>query len=120
MPWTSIGRGLPALRGGEATGKLQVIMDIDAVLKLMNNGSEDTIVLLDVAGATTITPIFHSINGIICTTGGITSHLAIVAREFNLPCIMGADMKFDERLQGRIVKLTKTGEILVKEEVNDR
>ena len=117
MLWERIGRGKCALSGAEATGRLHLIGDIEDVLKLMDNGAEDTVVLLDVAGTTSITPIFSCINGIICTTGGITSHLAIVAREFNLACIMGADVKFDDNLQGKIVKLCKTGEIFVRSEV---
>ncbi len=120
MPWERIGRGMCALREAEATGKLHVIKDIDDVLTLMNDGVEDAIVLLDTAGATTITPIFSSITGIICTTGGITSHLAIVAREFNVPCIMGADVDLDDRLKGKSVKLSKTGEIFVMEDENGR
>ena len=120
MSWKRIGVGMCALSEAEATGKLHVIRDIEDVLRLMNNGAEDVIVLLDAAGATTITPIFSSIKGIICTTGGITSHLAIVAREFNVPCIMGADVKFDDNLQGRTVKLDKSGEIFASDDENDR
>ena len=120
MPWSILGKGLSALKDAEAIGKIQVIRDIDDVLTLMDNGAEGIIVLLDAAGATTITPIFQSIGGIICTTGGITSHLAIVAREFRVPCIMGADIKFDCQLQGKIVTLKSSGEIFVMENEDDR
>ncbi len=120
MSWQRIGRGMCALREAEAIGKLHVIKDIEDVLRLMNNGADDAIVLLDLAGATTITPIFSSIIGIICTTGGITSHLAIVAREFDLACIMGADVTFDTRLQGKRVKLSKTGEIFISDDGDDQ
>lgn len=120
MAWETIGKGMCALSGAEATGVLHVIKDIDDVLELMNNGADGAVVLLDVAGATTITPIFSSISGIICTTGGITSHLAIVAREFNVACIMGADVELDDRFEGNIVKLGKTGEIYLRRDGYDR
>lgn len=32
-----------------------------------------------------ILPCFARLKGIICETGGITSHLAILAREFQMP-----------------------------------
>lgn len=35
----------------------------------------------------------EGVAGIICTTGGILSHLAIVARELGLPCIMGTSAR---------------------------
>ena len=120
MSWERIGAGMCALIGDEAKGRLYLIKDIDDVLGLMGGESEDAIVLLDVAGATTITPIFSSVKGIICTTGGVTSHLAIVAREFNVACIMGADVKFEDRLQGKVVMLSKTGEVFVRDDENDR
>ncbi len=33
------------------------------------------------------------LNGIVCTTGGAGSHLAIVSREFDIPCIMALELK---------------------------
>lgn len=36
-----------------------------------------------------IAPALMQAGEIICSTGGLTSHAAIIAREFNIPCIVG-------------------------------
>ena len=36
-----------------------------------------------------IAPALSQAKGILCETGGLTSHAAIIAREFNIPCIVG-------------------------------
>jgi hypothetical protein len=37
--------------------------------------------------------------------------VAIVAREFNLPCIMGSEIDYDGELDGCIVNFNQEGEI---------
>jgi phosphoenolpyruvate-protein kinase (PTS system EI component) len=58
-----------------------------------------------------MTPLFPRIKAVVCTTGGETSHVAIVAREFNLPCIMGSEIDYDGELDGCIVNFNQEGEI---------
>lgn len=43
--------------------------------------------------------------GIICEVGGITSHGAIIAREFNIPCLVG--------VKGALKKLEDEQEIIL-------
>ncbi|MGH2949728.1 MAG: PEP-utilizing enzyme [Solirubrobacteraceae bacterium] len=38
------------------------------------------------------TPLFASIGGIVTDTGGILSHAAVVAREYGLPAVVGAEI----------------------------
>ena len=35
------------------------------------------------------TPVFSTISGLVADTGGVLSHLAIVSREYRLPCVVG-------------------------------
>ena len=37
------------------------------------------------------TPVFPSLGALVTETGGILSHAAIVAREYGLPAVVGAD-----------------------------
>jgi len=41
--------------------------------------------------------------GVVCTSGALGSHLAIVTREFSIPALMGTKMKTTEDLNQRRV-----------------
>ncbi len=58
------------------------------VLDLMDTGAEGVIVMVRDAGATFLAPIFHELAGVVCTGGTSRSHIGIVSREFQVPCIM--------------------------------
>lgn len=109
----TIGRGL-VTSGGECRGTLRLVESIEDVLRLMKGDLSEVIVLTQSASATAITPLFPRIRGLVCTSGGPTSHLAIVAREFDLPCLMGSDIHFSDLLDGKPAMLTAGGEILVE------
>ncbi|MGH9022859.1 MAG: PEP-utilizing enzyme, partial [Acidimicrobiia bacterium] len=44
------------------------------------------------SGLTFLSPIAPDLRGIVCTSGSPESHLAILARELAVPCIMGAEL----------------------------
>jgi phosphoenolpyruvate-protein kinase (PTS system EI component) len=81
------------------------------VLGLLKDDVSDVVLFTPTASATIMTPLFPRIKGLVCTTGGETSHVAIVAREFNLPCIMGSEIDYDGELDGCIVNFNQEGEI---------
>jgi len=81
------------------------------VLGLLKDDVSDVVLFTPTASATIMTPLFPRIKGLVCTTGGETSHVAIVAREFNLPCIMGSEIDYDGELDGCIVNFNQQGEI---------
>lgn len=109
----TIGRGL-VTSGGECRGTLRLVDSIEDVLRLMKDDLSEVIVLTHSASATAITPLFPKIKGLICTAGGPTSHLAIVAREFDLPCLMGSEIHSDDLLDGKPATFTTGGEIFVE------
>jgi phosphohistidine swiveling domain-containing protein len=81
------------------------------VLGLLKEDVSDVVLFTPTASATIMTPLFPRIKAVVCTTGGETSHVAIVAREFNLPCIMGSEIDYDGELDGCIVNFNQEGEI---------
>lgn len=82
----------------------------DDVLELMDIGAEGVIVLVRDAGATFLSPIFHELAGVVCTGGTLRSHIGIVSREFQIPCIMGAAFVADEPEAGADVELDCSGD----------
>jgi phosphohistidine swiveling domain-containing protein len=71
----------------------------------------ETIVVVDNAAATAIVPLLPVVSGIVCRSGGVTSHLAIVAREFGQLCVVGADLDEETAPDGTRVTIDADGAI---------
>ena len=97
--------------GTGCRGILRVVESIPDVLGLMKEDLSDVVVFTREASVTAVTPLFPKIRGVICTLGGPTSHLAIVAREFDLACIMGSQIDYDGELDGCAIEFNADGEI---------
>ena len=61
----------------------------DDVLALMDTGAEGVVALVRDAGATFLAPLYHELTAVVCTGGTPRSHIGIVSREFQVPCVMG-------------------------------
>lgn len=85
------------------------VADVFALMQSRDLG--ETILLTESATATAVVPLLDRVRGLICTSGGITSHLAIVSREFGLPCIMGAEIADPSDLDGVRVLMAADGTI---------
>jgi len=60
------------------------------------------------------TPIFKKAKGIITDEGGLSSHAAIIAREFSLPCIVGTKIATRTLKTGDLVELdANSGKITI-------
>lgn len=81
----------------------------DDVLALMDSGAEGVVALVRDAGATFLAPIYHELTAIICTSGTVRSHIGIVSREFQVPCVMGCTFDSGEPQAGHEVELDCTG-----------
>ena len=66
---------------------------------------DGVIALVRDAGATFLAPIFHELAGVVCTGGTPRSHIGIVSREFQVPCVMGCAFADGEPAGGRQVEL---------------
>jgi signal transduction protein with GAF and PtsI domain len=82
----------------------------DDVLELMDAGADGVVVLVRDAGATFLSPIFHELAGVVCTGGTVRSHIGIVSREFQVPCIMTASFSAAEPPDGATVELDCSGD----------
>ncbi|WP_307828665.1 PEP-utilizing enzyme [Antrihabitans sp. YC2-6] len=65
------------------------------VIESIDSDLESTIALVASGGTTFLSPILGRLGGIVCLDGTLRSHLAIVSREFEVPCIVGAELVED-------------------------
>jgi len=87
-----IGTGEKVFDHGPVRGRWKVMEGATDVLDLMDTGAEGVIVFVRDAGATFLAPIFHELAGVVCTGGTSRSHIGIVSREFQVPCIMACEV----------------------------
>jgi len=90
-----IGEGLSCSSKSEVSGELVYIRTVDDVMNLFDKAAGKICIVED-AGTTTLGPILPDLAGTVCTTGGAGSHLAIVSREFSIPCIMAVSFKSED------------------------
>jgi phosphohistidine swiveling domain-containing protein len=100
--------------GGDCRGVLRVVESVEDVLGLMKEDISEVILFTPSASATIMTPLFPRIKGVVCSTGGATSHVAIVAREFDLSCIMGVQFDYEGEIDGTNISMNAEGEIFVE------
>ncbi len=120
MRLRKIGEGITAFPSSSLVrGRLKVLKSLSDLRRLKPGECAEKIVLVPVAGVAGMTIPLMRASGIICTTGGVTSHLAILAREFRIPCIMGATIEKNIDLNdGRNIVIDASryvGEIYIEE-----
>jgi signal transduction protein with GAF and PtsI domain len=103
-----VGQGLITLKLG-AEGEMRVVKSIQDVVRLWKEGAEGKIVLVEDAGTTTLAPVLSKLAGVVCTSGALGSHLAIVTREFQIPALMGTKLETSESLDRRRVVIRPEG-----------
>lgn len=85
-----IGDGDNVFEYEDVTGTVMVVRHVSDVSELMTMGVPDeTIGVIDDAGGTMTAPILPEFAGVLCLAGSVRSHLAIIAREFGVPVLMG-------------------------------
>ncbi|MBK7317986.1 pyruvate, phosphate dikinase [Candidatus Villigracilis affinis] len=93
---------------GAAVG--QIYFDADMAEKMAKEGKQDTIMVRPFTKPDDVHGMIAS-KGVLTSEGGATSHAAVVARQFGIPCVVGASaIKID--LEKRLMNV---GEIVVKE-----
>lgn len=74
-------------------GVARYIRSPEQVLNYLTDGvPPDTIALIDDSGGTLTAPIIQQFKGVICAGGSTRSHLGILTREYNVPCLMNANI----------------------------
>lgn len=72
--------------GGKAVGRAKLVKNVDEMYKV-NHGD----VIISPMTSPELMPAIRRAVAIVTDFGGITCHAAIVAREFNIPCIVGTN-----------------------------
>ena len=105
-----IGRGAKVFDAAPVRGRFLPMEGPDDVLALMDSGADGVVALVRDAGATFLAPIYHELTAIICTSGTVRSHIGIVSREFQVPCVMGCSFSASEPAAGDEVELDCSGD----------
>jgi signal transduction protein with GAF and PtsI domain len=105
-----IGRGAKVFDAPPVRGRFLAMEGPDDVLALMDSGAEGVVALVRDAGATFLAPIYHELTAIICTSGTVRSHIGIVSREFQVPCVMACSFSGDEPARDAEVELDCSGD----------
>ncbi len=75
----------------DVSGTALYVRSNERVLGLLTNGvPPGTIAIIDNSGGTLTAPIIDQFAGVICAGGTVRSHLGILTREYNIPCVMNA------------------------------
>lgn len=104
-----VGRGEKVFDHEPVQGTLRRLESPDDVLALLETGADGVVALVQDAGATFLSPIFHELAAVVCTSGTRRSHIGIVSREFQLPCVMGAAFDGNEPADGATVEVDCSG-----------
>ena len=72
-------------------GTARHVHTVDTVMEWLTGGvPEDTIAVIDDCGGTLTAPILGDFKAVVCMGGTVRSHLGILTREYNVPCLMNA------------------------------
>ena len=77
----------------DITGTARYISDVDTVMEMLTEGvPENTVAIIDDSGGTLTAPILGDFKAVVCMGGTVRSHLGILTREYNVPCLMNATL----------------------------
>jgi signal transduction protein with GAF and PtsI domain len=86
------GRGTKVFDAAVVRGTWRMLSSPDDVLDLMDTPVDDIVACVQDAGATFLAPIFDDLTAVVCLSGTPLSHIGIVSREYQVPCVMGTEL----------------------------
>jgi len=89
---------------GPVRGSWRRLTTPDDVLALMDTTAAGVVACVADAGATFLAPIFDELAAVVCLSGTPLSHIGIVSREYQVPCVMAATLT-DEPTDGDAVEV---------------
>jgi signal transduction protein with GAF and PtsI domain len=101
---TDIGTGTRVFEAEPVRGAWRRLTSPDDVLVLMDSSAEGVVACVADAGATFLAPIFDELTAVVCLSGTPMSHIGIVSREYQVPCVMAAALT-DEPADGDEVEV---------------
>lgn len=109
-----VGSGRLVSGGGAegSGGRFVALIGVEDLMKAMDDGDDQLIAYVESPNVTMIAPVSHRLAGIVCVTGDELAHIAIVARELGVPCVVEAELKTPAvELNGSLAWITKDGSI---------
>jgi len=91
-------------------GTWRMLRSPDDVLALMDTSAEGVVACVADAGATFLAPIFDELAAVVCLSGTPLSHIGIVSREYQVPCVMSAVFNGEQPADGDAVEVDCSGE----------
>lgn len=101
---TTIASGVPSYRFEPTVGRIRTFASPQDVITSLDEDVESMIALVQSGGTTFLSPILGRLAGIIACDGTLRSHLAIVSREFEVPCLVDSTVD-GELADGTMVRL---------------
>jgi signal transduction protein with GAF and PtsI domain len=89
---TDIGVGTRVFEATAVSGSWRRLLSPDDVLELMDTTATGVVACVADAGATFLAPIFDELVAVVCMSGTPLSHIGIVSREYQVPCVMAATL----------------------------
>lgn len=87
-----VGTGVTLFAVGEVRGTARWFNDTSDVLSIDDDDLADTIAFVNKGGMTFLSPILPDLRAIVCTAGSRESHLAILSRESDVPCLLAPEL----------------------------
>lgn len=120
MEFTQVGTGT-AYDGAPQEGTARIIKGVKDIVSLMKDPDlHEAVLFMEVPGTTTAGPVLRKVRGVVCTQGGTGSHIAIVSRELELACVMGASGLDLDEIDRRRVRIEPNGAVSVAAEGDAR
>ena len=93
------------------TGTWRALEGPDDVLALMDSTAAGVVAAVRDAGATFLAPVYDELTAIVCSNGTPRSHIGIMSREFQVPCVMGAAFPGERPADGAVVEVDCSGPV---------
>jgi phosphohistidine swiveling domain-containing protein len=88
----AVGTGANLFPAGQIQGEARWFHNPADVVGADEDELPNLIAFVGKGGMTFLSPILAEVKAVVCTAGSLESHLAILAREFEIPCLMGTQL----------------------------
>jgi signal transduction protein with GAF and PtsI domain len=106
---SDLAMGTKVFDAAPVRGSWRMLRSPDDVLELMDSSADGVIACVADAGATFLAPIFDELTAVVCLSGTPQSHIGIVSREYQVPCVMGAVFAGGEPADGDPIEVDCSG-----------
>jgi len=93
----SVGAGTNLFPAGQLHGSVRWFQNPGDVVSADHDELPNVIAFVSKGGMTFLSPILAEVKAVVCTAGSLESPLALLAREFEVPCVMGTELHIDVR-----------------------